>query len=165
MSLPRYLSAFFLEKFPTADRVVFELVETGPDGGPGVALARTERGSGGGLTEALFVDTAAGTRAFSVTLREPDRPTAEYDVFDGSGEAIGYFRRDGGTFHLSAPYLDASGSAADEGFDLHDQEHLVMHVERTAADRTRYVVTVPDRRLGLQPAAALVVGIDLVGGR
>lgn len=153
MSAPRYLPAFFVAKFSEGSALRVEVADVGPDGAPGDVIARGRLGDAA-PTSWDFLDDESGEPVFSWRVREP----GAFDVFDERGEAIGYFRPD----HLSAPYLDATGTPTSDGVEFRDGTHPVMSVESRSPEGWRSV-TVPDRRLAWRLAAAIATELDTRG--
>lgn len=185
---PAHLPAFFVKQRLTMMVNRYEIRAVGPDGAPGelIAMAQQKRLA---LKEQVtfYSDEQRTVPVFSFKARQVIDLSAGYDVFDGDGEAIGFFRKDfarsllRSTFHLSAPYLEATGQERNQAvallrrfidlpfrfhFDFTDPEgRPVMSVDRQFSLRDRYSVTVPDPRLDYRVAAAMTVALDALMGR
>ncbi len=152
MSAPRYLPAFYVAKFSPPSEVRVEVADLDPDGAPGEVIARGRHDADAGpMSWEFFGDDGLHEPVFAWRVREP----GAFDVFDERGEAIGYFRAD----HLSAPYLDATGTATSVGVEFTDGTYPVMSVESRSPAGWRKV-TVPDRRLAWRLAAAVATELD-----
>lgn len=156
MSLPRYLPAFITSKFSEGQLVRHEVRDVGPDGQAGDLLAEAQREADGDVVGlSFFSGTDPTCPVFSWRVRE----VGAFDVFDDRGEAIGYFRPD----HLSAPYLEATGTWTGPGrtgrLEFRDDTYPVMTVESRSPSGLR-AVTVPDRRLAVRIAAAVATELD-----
>jgi len=111
-----------------------------------------------------------------------------YDVFDGAGTQLGFFRKDLGasflrsTFHVEGPGYTGTGQERSQvvailrrfsdisflpvHFDYVSAEGTpLLSIERQATVRDRYLVTVPDQRVDFRVAAALAVAMDALMGR
>lgn len=185
---PMYLPAFFVKQRLTLMVNRYEIRAVGPDGGPGDLIAMAQQKRMAFKEQVTFFADEERTRpVFSFKARQVIDLASGYDVFDGNGEAIGFFRKDFGksllrsTFHLSAPHLEAVGQERNEAvailrrfinlpfafhFDFADQAgQPVLHVDRQFSMRDRYTVTVPDQRVDFRLAAAMTVALDALMGR
>ncbi|MCL8026466.1 hypothetical protein [Nocardioides bruguierae] len=184
MTAQMYLPAFLVkQRFAmTANR--YELVELRPDGSEGrsMGIAQQKRMA---LREQVtfFADEARTQPVFSFKARQRLDLGAGYDVTDGAGAPLGYFKKDFGasllrtTFHVEGAGVRGSGQERNQTtaivrrfielpfmsihFDFTNAEGgPLMHVDRELKLRDRYVVRVPDDRLDFRVAAAMAVGLD-----
>lgn len=111
-----------------------------------------------------------------------------YDVWDGAGQQIGFFRKDLGasflrsTFHIEGPGYAGTGRERSQlvailrrvsdipflpiHFDFASAEGApLVSIERQATVRDRYAVTVSDQRVDFRMAIALAVAMDALMGR
>jgi hypothetical protein len=160
----------------------------GPAGGPGELMAVAQQKRLAFKEQVTFYADEQRTRAvFSFKARKTIDLGSGYDVYDESGNALGYFAKDFGrslvrsTFHLSGPDLEATGQERNAvvaivrrlvdvplpfHFDFHDTAGaLVMSVDRQFSNRDRYAVNVPDPRLDFRLAAAMAVALDALMSR
>lgn len=111
-----------------------------------------------------------------------------YDVYDGAGQQLGFFKKDFGasflrsTFHVEGPGYTGTGQERSQVIAIlrrfSDIPFLPIHfdyvssdgapllsIERAATVRDRYLVTVHDQRIDFRVAAALAVAMDALMGR
>jgi uncharacterized protein YxjI len=111
-----------------------------------------------------------------------------YDVYDGTGQQIGYFKKDFGasllrsTFHVEGPGYAGTGQERSQAIAVvrrfMDIPFLPIHFDYVASDgapllsierqstvRDRYQVRVHDQRVDFRVAAALAVAMDALMGR
>src|SRR4051794_16182196 len=112
MSNPMYVPGFVMTQKLTLMINRYEIRAIGPDGEPGEMMAFAEQKRMAFKEHVTFYADDSKTRAvFSFKARQRVDLGAEYDVFDETGEAIGYFKKDfkksllRSTFHLSGPHL------------------------------------------------------------
>lgn len=182
-----YLPGFFVTQKLTLMVNRYEIFAMGPDGQPGQLMAFAEQKRMALKEQVTFWTDDSRTRSvFSFKARQVLDLGAGYDVFDETGEAIGYFKKDFGksllrsTFQLNGPHVNAIGQERNKAiavlrrlvelpftfhFDFYDREQLVMSVDRQFTLRDRYTVHVPYRGLDFRLAAAMTVGLDALMGR
>jgi uncharacterized protein YxjI len=112
-----YVPYFFMKQRVTMMANKYELVVTNPDGseGPLIAFAQQKRMA---FKEQVtfYADDSKTQVVFSFKARKTIDLGSGYDVFDGNGQSIGWFKKDFGksllrsSWHLSAPGLDAFGA-------------------------------------------------------
>lgn len=173
---------------PMVNRYV---VHTGnPDGSEGepVAFAERKRPS---LPDRItfYTDDARREAIAGFTARTAADPASGYDVVNGSGEPIGYFRKDSGasrlrsTWHLQQPGLPTltgrerniavallrrigDGAARlPYHFDFGVGAHIAFSVVRRLGAPDRYTVTVNDHRLDRRLVIATAVALDALRAR
>lgn len=184
---PMYLPGFFMTQKFTLMVNRYEIFAMGPDGQPGQLMAFAEQKRLALKEQVTFwADESRSRAVFSFKARQVLDLGAGYDVFDETGEAIGFFKKDFGksllrsTFHLNGPHVNAIGQERNKAiaiirrfielpftfhFDFHDGDHLVMSVDRQFSLRDRYTVHVPYQGLDFRLAAAMTVGLDALMGR
>lgn len=183
MSTMQHLPGFYLfQKFAMTTNV-YRVVEMLPDGGEGRLLAMAQQKRLAFKEEVTFyTDESKAQPVFSFKARKRIDLNAGYDVFDASGEQLGFFRKDFGasllrsTYHVEGPGYAGTGQErslvvallrrfADlplpVHFDFADTAGApLLSSERQATLRDRYTVRVPDPRVDFRMAAALAVGMD-----
>lgn len=162
----------------------YEVRELHPDGSPGrvLGVAQQKRLA---LKEQVtfYTNESRSGVAFSFRARAVLDLNAGYDITDGAGVALGFFRKDFGqsllrsTFHLDGPGYRGTGQERSQviaiirrvadipflpiHFDFVTPEGApLLTVERQSTVRDRYTVTVPDSRVDYRVAAAVAVGLD-----
>jgi uncharacterized protein YxjI len=139
--------------------------------------------------QVTFYSDAAKTQVLmSFKARKVVDLGSGYDVWDGAGQQIGFFKKDFGaslmrsTFHVEGPGYQGTGQERSQAvaiirrftelpflpihFDFVSAEGTpLISIERQATVRDRYAVTVPDQRVDFRMAAALAVGMDALMGR
>jgi uncharacterized protein YxjI len=142
----------------------------------------------------FYADENRSQPVFSFKARKRVDLGATYDVRDGQGRDIGWFRKDFGksllrsTWHLGAAGIEAVGQERSTGvavarrawellpvdlpspfvfhFDFVDANgDLVMSSQRQRSLRDRYEVSVPGARLDGRVAAAMAVALDALQSR
>jgi hypothetical protein len=106
-----------VERFFVTQRITlmvnrYEIRAAGPDGGPGALLAMAQQKRMAFKEQVTFyADEARSQPVFGFKARQRLDLGATYDVTDGAGQPIGWFRKDFGksllrsTWHLGAPGL------------------------------------------------------------
>lgn len=164
----------------------YEIREANPDGAEGRVIAIAQQKRLAFKEQVTFYADEARTQAvFSFKARRALDLAAVYDVTDGAGQPLGWFRKDfaasllRSSFHLAAPGIDAYGQERNAivaivrrfvdlplafHFDFTDKQSgaVVMSSERQFSLRDRYAITVPDQRLDFRLAAAMAVGLDVL---
>ena len=125
---------------------------------------------------------------FSFKARKRMDLNAGYDIFDGAGVQLGFFKKDFGaslmrsTFHIEGPGFTGTGQERSQlvaivrrftdipflpiHFDFVSSEgQPLLGVERQGSVRDRYTVHVPDQRIDFRVAAAVAVAMDALMGR
>ena len=112
-----YVPRFFMKQRLTMMVNRYELVEARPDGTEGALLALAQQKRMAFKEQVTFyADQDKSRPVFSFKARKTIDIGAGYDVFDSSGQTIGYFKKDFGksllrsSWHLSAPGLEAFGT-------------------------------------------------------
>jgi uncharacterized protein YxjI len=189
-----------LERFAVKQRITmmvnrYEIRELGADGTEGGLLAIAQQKRMAFKEEVTFyADEERSEPVFSFKARKRVDLAAAYDVRDGLGNDIGWFRKDFGksllrsTWHLGAAGIEATGQERSAGvaiarrawellpidlpspfvfhFDFVDAGgQLVMTSQRKRSLRDRYEVTVPGARLDGRVAAAMAVALDALQSR
>ncbi|HLL08226.1 MAG TPA: hypothetical protein VK393_06165 [Nocardioidaceae bacterium] len=190
-----------LERFVVKQRLTmmvnrYEIRELSPDGTEGALLALAQQKRMAFKEEVTFyADEDRSAPVFSFKARKRVDLGATYDVRDGTGRDIGWFRKDFGksllrsTWHLGADGVEATGQERSAGvaiarrawetllpidlpspfvfhFDFVDEAgQLVMSSQRKRSLRDRYEVTVPGARLDARVAAAMAVALDALQSR
>jgi uncharacterized protein YxjI len=115
-----YVPHFTMKQRVTMMANKYELIATNPDGtdGPLIAFAQQKRMAF--KEEVTFYSDDTKTQAvFSFKARKRIDLGSGYDVFDGNGQAVGWFKKDFGkslvrsSWHLSVPGLEAFGTERD----------------------------------------------------
>jgi uncharacterized protein YxjI len=183
---PQHLERFFIKQRVTMMVNRFEIREANPDGSEGRVVAMAQQKRMAFKEQVTFYADEARTRAvFSFKARQALELAAVYEVTDGSGQSLGWFKKDFGasllrsSFHLVGPGIEAYGQERNRmvailrrfvdlplafHFDFTDKQSgaVVMSSERQFSLRDRYTVTVPDHRLDFRLAAAMAVGLDVL---
>jgi uncharacterized protein YxjI len=112
-----YVPQFFMKQRITMMANKYELIAANPDGtdGPLIAFAQQKRMA---FKEQVtfYADESKTNVVFSFKARKTIDLGSGYDVFDGNGQPIGWFKKDFGksllrsSWHLSAPGLEAFGT-------------------------------------------------------
>lgn len=189
MTAQMYLPGFFVKQKITVMVNRYEIHAANPDGTLGQLMAVAQQKRLAFREEVTFYSDEGRTQpVFSFKARQRLDLGAGYDVFDGSGQPLGHFRKDfaqsllRSTFHLSGPGLEATGQERSQligilrrvidfpfpfHFDFVDQASgaVVLTSDRKMSLRDRYTVTVPDERLDFRLAAAMAVGLDVLLAR
>jgi hypothetical protein len=184
MTAAMYLPTFFLkQKFAmTTNR--YELYAANSDGSFGALMGLAEQKRLAFKEQVTFYSDQTKSRAvFGFKARAVMELNAGYDVFDESGNQIGFFRKDFGaslmrsTFHIEGSGFTGRGQERSQAVALirrfTDIPFLPIHfdfvtpegepllaVERQGSVRDRYTVQVPDPRVDFRLAAAVAVGLD-----
>ena len=179
-----YLPTFFVkQKFAmTTNR--YELFAANPDGSFGQSMGLAEQKRLAFKEEVTFYADDTKTRpVFSFKARKRIDLNAGYDIFDGEGTQLGFFRKDFGaslmrsTFHVEGPGFTGTGRERSQAIAIirrfTDIPFLSIHfdfvstdgqpllgVERQGSVRDKYTVHVPDQRVDFRVAAAMAVGLD-----
>jgi uncharacterized protein YxjI len=190
-----------LERFAVKQRLTmmvnrYEIRELTADDTEGALLAIAQQKRMAFKEEVTFyADEDRSDPVFSFKARKRVDLGATYDVRDGAGRDIGWFRKDFGksllrsTWHLGAAGVEATGQERSAGvalarrawetllpidlpspfvfhFDFVDAAgQLVMSSQRKRSLRDRYEVTVPGARLDARVAAAMAVALDALQSR
>ena len=189
-----------IERFAVKQRITmmvnrYEVRELGPQGEEGGLLALAQQKRMAFKEEVTFyADEGRSQPVFSFKARRRVDLGAAYDVRDGDGNDIGWFRKDFGksllrsTWHLGADGVEAVGQERSAGvaiarraweflpidlpspfvfhFDFVDTNgELVLTSQRKRSLRDRYEVTVPGGRLDGRVAAAMAVALDALQSR
>ncbi|MBS43745.1 MAG: hypothetical protein CMH83_11410 [Nocardioides sp.] len=183
-----YVPAFYLkQRFAmTANR--FEVVVANPDGSEGASLAWAQQKRLAFKEQVTFYADQARTQpVFGFRARQVVDLGAGYDVVDGAGRPLGYFKKDFGasllrsTFHVEGPGLRGTGTERSKGgalmrrfvagvvpihFDFTaDDGRMLFTVERQMKLRDRYTVSVLDPEVDFRLAAGIAVGLDVLMDR
>lgn len=135
----------------------------------------------------FFAEEQMQTPVFGFAARNVVDLKGAYDVFDGSGAQLGFFRKQFGasllrsTFTVEGPGYVGTGTERNQvvalarrfielpfrfHFDFVDAAgQPLFSVDRRATLRDRYVVTVPDQRIDWRMAASVAVALDVVMSR
>ena len=167
----------------------YEIRVANPDGTEGalIALAQQKRMA---LKEQVtfYADEARTQPLFAFKARKVVDLNSGYDITDGAGQPIAFFRKDFGasllrsTFLLSGPNYEGTGQEENQvvailrrfldfpflpiHFVYDDaQGNQLLRIERQFALRDKYTVTVPDSRVDYRVAACLGVAMDALMGR
>jgi len=131
----------------------------------------------------FYTDETRSRPVFSFKARKAIDLNSGYDIYDESGNQIGFFRKDFGksllrsTFHVEGPGYVGTGQERSQAvaiirrftdipflpihFDfVGAQGEPLLGVERQGSVRDRYTVHVPDPRVDFRVAAAIAVGLD-----
>ncbi len=113
---PMVVPRFFVKQRITVMVNRYEVVAANPDGTEGQLLALAEQKRMKLKEEVIFfADEAKSRRVFSFKARQALDVSAEHDVYDESGKALGMFSKQFGaslirsTWNLSVPGLEAVG--------------------------------------------------------
>ena len=189
MPAAMYLPAFTVHQKLSMTTNRYQLWETRPDGSQGamVGLAQQKRMA---LKERVtfYADEQRSRLVFSFAARQVVDLGAGYDVADGAGSPLGFFRKEFGasllrtTFRAEGEGWSGTGEERSQAVALvrrfTDLPFLPVHfdfvaddgapllsVERQASVRDRYAVRVVDERVDFRVAASLAVGLDALLGR
>ena len=184
MTAEMHVPLFYVQQKLALTTNRYALYAAGPDGGPGElkGVAQQKRLA---FKEQVtfFADEARSRPLFGFKARAAIDLGSGYDITDGSGRPLGFFRKDFGasllrtTFHVEGPGYTGSGQERSQlvallrrftdlpflavHFDFADPSGApLMSVERQATVRDRYTVRVPDERVDFRVAAAVAVGLD-----
>ena len=113
---PMVVPRFFVKQRITVMVNRYEVIAANPDGSEGPMLAFAEQKRMKLKEEVVFYsDASKSRRVFSFKARRAVDLNAGYDIFDETGQQLGFFRKDfaasllRSTWHLSAPGLEAVG--------------------------------------------------------
>jgi len=113
---PKVVQKFFVKQRITVMVNRYEILAANPDGSEGQLLALAEQKRMKLKEEVIFyADEAKSRRVFSFKARQRLDVSAEHDVYDEYGTALGMFSKQFGaslirsTWNLSAPGLEAVG--------------------------------------------------------
>lgn len=163
-------------------------VRAADNGMPGAVFATAQQKRIAAKEQVTFYKDEGRTEPiFSFKARQRIDLGAEYDVTDGAGNPIGYFKKDfaasllRSTFHLSAGEVEATGQEQNPAFalirrfinvplpinfDFVDKSGaVVLTSTRKMSVRDNYHVSVPDERLDWRVAAAMAVALDALMAR
>ncbi len=183
-----YYPTFFIKQRVTMLVNRYEILAANPDGSIGnlIALAEQKRFA---FKEQVtfFSDESKSVPVFSFKARQVMDLAAGYDIFDGNGQPLAYFKKDfasslfRSTFELHGPGYDGVGQEenqlvafmrrfTDFGWPVHfafngAQGEPLLRIERQWALRDKYTVTVPDQRIDFRVAAAMGVAMDALMAR
>lgn len=180
---PMHLPMFFLrQKYSIKNR--YELFAANQDGSYGQLMGFAEQKTFALKEEIVFfTDQTKTRRVFSFKARNYMELSAGYDVFDETGQQLGFFQKDfaksllRSTFHVEGPGYKGTGQERSQGvallrrftdisfipihFDfVSDEGQPLLGVERQAKLRDQYTVHVPDQRIDFRVAAAIAVAMD-----
>lgn len=170
----------------TANR--YRVLTATPDGSEGqlMAFAHQKRMA---LKEQVtfFAEEAMTTPVFGFRARKKIDLNAGYDVVDGVGAPLGFFRKDfaaslmKSTFHVEGPGYTGTGTERSTGIailrrlvDLPLRFHFdfvdaggapLLSVDRKPTLRDRYNVNVADPRIDWRVAASITVALDALMSR
>ena len=136
----------------------------------------------------FYSDSSKADKVFSFKARKRMDLNAGYDIFDGAGVQLGYFKKDFGaslmrsTFQIEGPGFTGTGQERSQlvaivrrftdipflpiHFDYVSSEgQPLLGIERQGSVRDRYTVHVPDPRVDFRVAAAVAVAMDALMGR
>jgi uncharacterized protein YxjI len=112
-----YVPGFFMKQRITMMVNKYEIRAANPDGSDGQLLAFAQQKRMAFKEQVTFyADENKSQQVFSFKARKTIDLGAGYDVFDGNGQPIGWFKKDFGksllrsSWHLSAPGLEAFGT-------------------------------------------------------
>jgi uncharacterized protein YxjI len=184
-----HLPRFFVKQKLTLMINRYEILAANPDGSVGPLLALAEQKRFAFKEQVTFFEDAARTRpVFGFKARAVIDLNSGYDITDGTGQQIGFFRKDFGasllrsTFHLEGPGYAGTGQERNQVVAIvrrfTDLSFLPFHFDFVATDgapllsserqmtlRDKYTVTVPDPRVDFRVAAAVAVGLDALLSR
>lgn len=116
MTAPMYVPQFFVRQKITLMVNRYQVFGANPDGSEGPLLAFAQQKRMKLKEEVVFyADEAKSRPVFSFRARQRLDVHAEHDVYDESGNVLGYFRKDFGasllrsTWHLAGGGVDAVG--------------------------------------------------------
>lgn len=185
-----YLPQFFVKQRFTMMVNRYEVLTANPDGSVGPLLALAEQKRFAFKEQVTFFADDAKTRpVFGFKARAVIDLGSGYDITDGSGAPIGFFRKDFGasllrsTFHVEGAGFSGTGQERNMVIALlrrfTDLDFLPVHfdftqsggaaplisVERQFSLRDKYTVSVPDERVDFRVAAAVAVAMDVLMAR
>jgi uncharacterized protein YxjI len=183
MPAAMYLPKFYLKQKFAMTTNVYRLVAANPDGSEGALMGLAQQKRMALKEQVTFYADEAKTRAvFSFKARAVMELSAGYDIFDETGQQLGYFKKDFGasllrsTYHLEGPGYVGLGQERSQAsallrrfaalpmpihFDFVANDGVpLMSSERQMAVRDRYTITVPDERVDFRVAAAVAVAMD-----
>lgn len=189
MSEVVHLPMFFVKQKLTMMVNRYEVLAANADGSVGGLLALAEQKRFAFREQVTFFEDAARTRpVFGFKARQVIDLNAGYDITDGEGRPIGFFRKDFGasllrsTFHLEGPGYAGTGQERNQVVAVlrrfSDLPFLPVHFDFVATDgatllsssrqatlRDKYTVTAPDPRVDFRVAAAVAVAMDALMAR
>jgi uncharacterized protein YxjI len=184
-----YLPQFFVKQRFTMMVNRYEVLTANPDGSVGALLALAEQKRFAFKEQVTFFADDTKTRpVFGFKARAVIDLGSGYDITDGAGAPIGFFRKDFGasllrsTFHVEGAGFSGTGQERNMVIALlrrfTDLDFLPVHfdfteggarplisVERQFSLRDKYTVTVPDERVDFRVAAAVAVAMDVLMAR
>jgi len=189
MTNATHLSTFFVRQRLAMITNRYEIVAANPDGSHGELLGLAEQKKMALREQVTFwSDDSKSRQVFGFRARKVVDLGSGYDIVDGAGQQIGFFRKDFGasllrsTFHLEGPGYTGTGQERHAlvavlrrftdvdflplHFDYVDGEgRPLISVERRMTLRDSYTVTVPDPRVDFRVAASVAVAMDVLMGR
>ena len=184
-----HIPRFFVNQKLTAMVNRYEIRAADASGQPGSLLAFAQQKRLKLKEEVIFSsDESRSDTLFTLKSRQRVDLAAQTDVFDPSGNVLGWFEKDfkasllRSTWHLHYGDVNARGQERNAGvalvrrfvdvplrfhFDFTDAAsgQTVLSVDRQRSLRDRYDVTVPDPKLDFRLAAAMTVALDAFQGR
>jgi hypothetical protein len=183
MTAAMHLPLFYVRQKFAVTTNVYRLVEANPDGSEGRLMGVAQQKRLAMKEEVTFYADETKSRAvFSFKARRAVDLNAGYDIFDETGQQLGFFRKDfaasllRSTYHVEGPGYSGTGQERSLAvallrrfadlplpihFDFVGQDGApLMSSERQATLRDRYTVRVPDPRVDFRVAAAIAVGVD-----
>jgi hypothetical protein len=120
-----YVPAFSMKQRVTMMANKYELIATNPDGSDGPLLAFAQQKRMAFKEQVTFYSDASKSQpVFSFKARKTIDLGSGYDVFDGNGQPIGWFKKDFGksllrsSWHLSAPGVEAFGTERNQSIAI-----------------------------------------------
>ncbi|MFC4786900.1 hypothetical protein ACT8ZV_20670 [Nocardioides sp. MAHUQ-72] len=189
MNAAMYLPTFYVRQKFAMMTNRYEIVAANPDGSPGQLMGLAEQKKMALKDQVTFWSDESKTRpVFSFKARAVMDLSSGYDIYDESGQQIGFFRKDfaaslmRSTFHVEGAGFTGTGQERSQlvavlrrfadldflpiHFDYADPEgRPLLAVERRATMRDHYTVHVPDQRVDFRVAAAVAVAMDVLMGR
>ncbi|MEZ5096952.1 MAG: hypothetical protein R2731_13110 [Nocardioides sp.] len=190
MSAPMHYPQFFVKQKFTMMVNRYDILAANPDGTMGQLLAFAEQKRFAFREQVTFFADASKTQpVFGFKARQVIDLNAGYDITDGAGQPLGFFRKDFGasllrsTFHLEGPGYAGTGQERNQLVAilrrLSDIPFLPVHFDfvdgvtgqpllsstRQVSMRDRYTITVPDPRVDFRVAAAVAVALDALMSR
>lgn len=184
MPAEMYLPTFYVQQKLAMTTNVYRLFAANPDGSFGQLMGLAQQKRMAFKEQVTFYTDEAKTRAvFSFQARKKLDLNSGYDIYDETGQQLGFFKKDFGaslmrsTFHLEGPGYAGTGQERSQAvaiirrftdipflpihFDFADpQGQPLMGVERQGSVRDKYTVHVPDPNIDFRVAAAVAVGLD-----
>lgn len=185
----KHIQKFFVQQKFTMMVNRYEILLANPDGTPGPMMAFAEQKRLALREEVTFyADAGRAQKVFSFKARKVIDLSSGYDIFDETGNVIGFFRKDFGasllrsTFHLEGEGFQATGQEVNQVVAIlrrfTDISFLPVHFSFTDAGgapmlsssrqmslRDKYQVEVPDQRVDFRVAAAMAVALDVLMAR